>query len=81
MYIFSRGGRWSGVREILKTDCTRGASVFENPGCNAAHRPLSEKQCYLATLSSHLTIDNITIIDAAIAPTNTSQHAQIGTFM
>ena len=31
------------------------------------------------TFSSHLTIDSITNIDAAVAPTNTNQQAQIGT--
>lgn len=34
---------------------------------------------YFATRSSHLTIDSMTIIEQAVAPTNTSQHTQIGT--
>lgn len=34
---------------------------------------------YFATLSSHLTIESITIMEAPVAPTKTNQHAQIGT--
>lgn len=34
---------------------------------------------YFATLSSHLTIESITIMEAPVAPTNTNQQAQIGT--
>ena len=34
---------------------------------------------YFATLSSHLTIESITIIEAPVAPTKTNQQAQIGT--
>lgn len=34
---------------------------------------------YLATFSNHFTIESITIMEAPVAPTNTNQHAQIGT--
>ena len=36
---------------------------------------------YFATRSNHFTIESITIMDAAVAPTNTNQHAQIGTLV
>ena len=37
------------------------------------------KFSYLATRSNHFTIESITIMEAAVAPTNTNQQAQIGT--
>ena len=37
------------------------------------------RQYYFATRSSHFTIESITIIDPAVAPTKTSQQDQIGT--
>lgn len=50
-----------------------GKSRFKMASTRTTARP------YLATLSSHLTMDSITIIDAPVAPTNTSQQAQMGT--
>ena len=58
------------------------------PGYGFAKASKSEQQNwqhligdYFATRSSHLTIDNITIIEMPVAATKTNQHAQIGTLV
>ena len=43
------------------------------------HSSFNRVFIYFATLSSHLTIESITIIEAPVAPTKTNQQAQIGT--